>query len=215
MCCRSKTSLVQIRGLLLCVPASPAATAYVGPCCTTQHLKALELQASLHNCTHSTFTNVLLLFVTCRHLISTYGPGWQVPDASYHGVTQKAPDWWPIQQALLTRLAATAWGDMTWPERRSRCDASKSAATPTADAVAAKEQKSPAAAEVEGPGAGTQQQRGRQQQQPQEEQADEAGLLLKASSDSAWSADVTTSTTAGAEEDAAIVAQAAAASEQQ
>jgi hypothetical protein len=124
------------------------------------------------------------LIVTSRHLSSTYGSGWNVLDTSYHGVTGKAPDWWPLQQALLTRLAVTAWGDMTWPERRSRCDTSKTAAIPTADNVAAKDPESPRAAEVGDPALATRQP-GLPEQQPQDEQAYEAGPLLEASSDSA------------------------------
>lgn len=58
-------------------------------------------------------------------MLNTYGDGWRVLDTSYHGVTQKAADFWGVQQALLARLAVTAWGDATWPERRSRCAALK------------------------------------------------------------------------------------------
>jgi hypothetical protein len=63
----------------------------------------------------------LLNLLRCRHLANTYGPGWEVPDTVHHGITQQTPDVRPIQQALLSRLSVTAWGDVPWPERKQRC----------------------------------------------------------------------------------------------
>lgn len=73
--------------------------------------------------THGLYVLTFLFLVARSHLLNTYGDSWRVPDISYHGVTQKVANFWGVQQALLARLAVTAWGDVTWPERRSRCAA--------------------------------------------------------------------------------------------
>jgi hypothetical protein len=166
----------------LCVLTSPSAAAQSS---TSKSRNRKSFKPAQRYSTHSMTCSSLLLTVTFRHLSSTYGSGWRVPDTSYHGVTQKAPDWWPIQQALLTRLAVTAWGDMTWPERRSRCDTSKAAATAAADLVAAKDPVITPAAGAGNPASDTKPGPARpQEQQPQDDQAYEAGPLLQATSDS-------------------------------
>lgn len=72
---------------------------------------------SLHSC------------APCRHLAHTYGAGWADPNSSSDAVTQKTPDCWHIQQALLSRLSVTTWGDTPWSERIKRCAALQAAKT--------------------------------------------------------------------------------------
>lgn len=63
--------------------------------------------------------------VLCRHLDSTYGPHWMALNSTHQQTSQQdaAPDWRVIQEALLARLAVTAWGDLPWEQREQQCEA--------------------------------------------------------------------------------------------
>lgn len=112
----------------------------VVPCVLTEEMRAYAAQAEPQQATllgdkHAnacfctlTTPAYAACTLTCRHLASAYGAGWRT-DGSLDRTLQQAPDWLPIQEALLTRLAVTAWGDTPWAERVSRCAAGRPEAT--------------------------------------------------------------------------------------
>jgi len=89
------------------------------------------MHCPLHSSTQPGIMFIMLhLCAPCRHLAHTYGAGWADPNSSSDAVTQKTPDWWHIQQALLSRLSVTTWGDTPWSERINRCAALQAPRTP-------------------------------------------------------------------------------------
>lgn len=75
-----------------------------------------------------------LAAVLCRHLHSAYGPGWRNPDDSNHGVNlQNVAEAVSLQQALLKKLAVTAWGSMLYETRVQQCHNNSKQATALAD----------------------------------------------------------------------------------
>lgn len=92
----------------------------------TSQTYMLHVSTAANTYTHAHYT---------RHLEHVYGPHWMIPNTSYHGVTRKAPDWWPIQEALLSRLSVTAWGDVAWESRRRRCNMLKKQAAAVAEGL--------------------------------------------------------------------------------